>query len=77
MQTFGVLSLLPVAVVIVLVFLTRSSLPSGWDRGGGGAALWKRFSKALAGCGLWRHGKRPMDLAGAGLRLFRQPGGLV
>ena len=77
MTDYGILSLLPVAVVIVLVFFTKRTAVSLLVGTLVGAVmpLRNRVCQTLVGCGLRRYGQRPPDLVGAGLWVFRQPGG--
>ena len=76
MTDYGILSLLPVAVVIVLVFFTKRTAVSLLVGTLVGAVM-------LYGTGFAKpwldvvYGQRPLDLVGAGLWVFRQPGGAV
>ena len=68
MTDYGILSLLPVAVVIVLVFFTKRTAVSLLVGTLVGAVM---LYGTLVGCGLRRYGQRPLDLVGAGLWVFR------
>lgn len=79
MTDYGILSLLPVAVVIVLVFFTKRTAVSLLVGTLVGAVMLygNRVCQTLVRCSLRRYGQRPLDLVGAGLWVFRQPGGAV